>query len=127
MPQGRLKPGNTCTSNRPHITTSTAERLTTMLCSKILFIRPGLFGVVEVMPTPMTIDEDGIRNTVSVDHATVVPAKKTPKEDNWTQTKDNDAEREENHEGDTQAGGGNVVNEMQEEAVHRILHHVGKG
>lgn len=58
----------------------------------------------------VTIDEDSIRNTVSVDRATVVPmAKKMLAKHNKTQIRKADAEREETLEGDTKLEEQNVV------------------
>lgn len=52
----------------------------------------------KVAPTTVTIDEDGIRNSVSVDRATASPtAKKTPTKDNSPKTYKTKCEQEETY------------------------------
>lgn len=53
------------------MTTSAAKGLVTKSYNKLLSVKTGPFKVVEVSPTTVPIDEDGIYNTVSVDRSTV--------------------------------------------------------
>lgn len=72
--------------DRPPVTSSTVEGTATQLYSQLLSVKTGLFRVVEVLPTIVTIDVDCIRNIVSGDQAKVAAAgNKTPIEDNRTQ------------------------------------------
>lgn len=77
-----------------------AGRLATESNSKLLSAEIGPFQVIKAMPATVRIDDDSIRNTLSVDRATVAPTtKKTQTEDNRTQT---DANREEMGAGNRQ-------------------------
>lgn len=74
---------------------STADLLETESYCKLLCTKTGPYCVIEVMPTTVTNDEDGIQNTISLDRVTVaIVQKKPPPEDNGTQSKETDAERE---------------------------------
>lgn len=71
------------------MTTVTAARLSTELISKLVSTKTGLFLVVKKPSTTVTIDEDGVHNTVPINRALVAPTrKKTMTEDNRTQTGD---------------------------------------
>lgn len=75
----------------------------------------------------MTPEENGIRDTVSKDRATVSPAaNETPNKDSRMQGDQTDAEREESHSEDTRLEDENVANVPQEYLVDRIVRHVGK-
>lgn len=66
---------------------SLAERLATKSYRNLLSAKTGPFLVFEVMPPTVTISQDGICHTVSVDEATGAPTvKKTPTENSRTQT-----------------------------------------
>lgn len=74
--------------DRPPMTTCSTELLAIKSCDKLLLVRKGLFRGIEVLPATVTIDNDGIRSTLSVDRATVVAdAKQTLAKDNRTQGK----------------------------------------
>lgn len=56
---------------RPPMTTSAAEHLATESFHKLMVPNTGTFKVIQVLRKGTTIDEDGIRNTVSIDRATL--------------------------------------------------------
>lgn len=56
------------------MTTSGAERLTTESYKKLMSPKTESFKVIEVSLTTNMIDEDGIRNTISHDCATLAPS-----------------------------------------------------
>lgn len=75
----------------------------------------------------MTIDEDGISNTVSVDRSTSGPtATKTPAENNSTQGDENNTERKEKSAVDTRLEEENVPKVPREYSMDRIVRHIGK-
>lgn len=62
--------------DRQPMTTSAAERLATQSYNKLIPPKTEPFKVIELSPRIITTDEDGTRNTVSIDGATLVsPAK----------------------------------------------------
>lgn len=52
---------------------SAAERLVTESYNKLISAEIRPFKIIEILRTTITTDEDGVRNTVSVDQATLVP------------------------------------------------------
>lgn len=112
---------------RPPMTTSAEERLVTASYSKLLFLKTGPFRLIEVMPTTVTIDKDGTRNTVPVDWAPVAPAaNKTPTEDQRMQSDKTEAKREETYAGDMRLEEKSVANALLEYAVDRTVHSIRK-
>lgn len=88
--------------------TSAAKCLATESYSKLLSSKTRPLRAMEMTPTSVTMDEDCIRNTVSVDRDTVASkAKITPTKDNRTH---GDAEGEEMHKGGHAIGRGNAIN-----------------
>lgn len=86
---------------RPPMTTSAAERLETEWNKELLSAKTGPFCVMELMPLTVTIDQYGIRNTVSVGWPKLAPkAERTANEANSTKSDDKVAERERTHAGD---------------------------
>lgn len=58
---------------------SSAECLTTASYNQLMPSKTGHFQVVRVSPTTITIDQDGIRNTVSINRSTLAPSTKYAK------------------------------------------------
>lgn len=80
---------------RSPMNTSTVECLATELYSKILSIKTVPSQEIEVSPTTVTNNEDGIRNTVLVHRATGAPAaKQAPIKNNNMKKDQTDAELE---------------------------------
>lgn len=105
-----------------------AERLPTEGRSKLLLVKTGPYCAIGVSPATVRIDEDDIRNTVSLDWTTVaLAAKETATQKNRTQIDENKAEREESHTGDKPLAEGNVAKAPREYPVDRIGCHVAKG
>lgn len=50
--------------HRPAMSTSSTERLVTESYSNLMPQKTELFKIIEVLPTTITIDEDGFQNTV---------------------------------------------------------------
>lgn len=76
----------------------------------------------------MPNDEDGIRNTVCLDEATISPtAKEKPTKYKRTNGGRTDIERKETHTGDTRLGVENAANALREYALDCKVHLVGKG
>lgn len=50
--------------------TSAAEQLAIYLYSKLMSPKIGSFIIVDILPNTVTIDEDGLSNTVSIDRVT---------------------------------------------------------
>lgn len=62
--------------DRPPMTTSTADRMMTESYSKLMPPKTRRFKIIEVSPTPIRIEEDGVWATVSIDQATLSPSAK---------------------------------------------------
>lgn len=62
--------------DQPAMTNSATERLETESYNKLMPPKTGLFKVIKVQPTTINIYENGSRNTVSIDRATLVPSVK---------------------------------------------------
>lgn len=108
--------------------TSAAECLETGSYCKPLSVKAGPSREIEVSPTIEAIGTGGIRNTVPAGRATVAPvARKTPTEDNKTQTNEHNAELEETLAEDTRTEEENVPNARQDFAKDCLVRHVGKG
>lgn len=76
----------------------------------------------------MRVDEDSIRNTVTLERGTVAPAaEETPAEDKKTQFGEEEAERDELHEENTLLEEKIVANAPQEFDGDLIVRYVGKG
>lgn len=94
----RIEVGQYTYLDRPTMTTSASMHLATDSYSKLVSAKTGPFCVIEKSSTTMMIHKEVIRNTGSMERATVPPAaKETPKEDDCTQTDVNDVSREETH------------------------------
>lgn len=50
-----------------------AERLATFSRNKLMYPKIGAFKIVEILPSTVSMDKDGISNTVSIDHTPLVP------------------------------------------------------
>lgn len=86
----------------PLLATSAAEYLAAKCYSELLSFKTGPSQVVEVMPVTMKIDEDGIRNILSVYRATrALTLKEMPTNDNRMQVDYANTERQEAHARDT--------------------------
>lgn len=78
------------------MTISATAHLATESYCKQISDKTGTFHVNEVTSTTVMLDEDSIRNTVSMYRATVAPAaRNTPSENTRTQTDETDIDREE--------------------------------
>lgn len=64
----------------PKNTNLCCSRLATDFHSKVMSPKVGPFRVIEVSPRTVTIDEDGILNTVSSNHVTLAPTRTTVQE-----------------------------------------------
>lgn len=62
--------------DRPSMTTSVAERLMTKSCNKLMPPKKKPCKVIHGSPMTIMIDEDEIRNTVSIDRATLLASVK---------------------------------------------------
>lgn len=99
----------------------------TTLYSKLPSTLTGTFHVIEVRPATRTIDQDGIRNTVFVDKATVAPSgRETPTENSKTQTENNPAGKEETNERDHKTEEENVAKAPLEYTIAHLVRQVGK-
>lgn len=88
----------------------------------------GPLRVIEVSPTTVTFDKDGIRHTVSVDCATIAPGvRETTAEDSRTQDDETNAGRGERHAKDTSMEEQNETNALRQYAADGIARHVGEG
>lgn len=85
----------------------------------------GPVNVIDVPPKTVTMDEDKIRNEVSVDQDTVAPtARNTPSGESFTQSNNTTAECDQPYAIDSNPDGENVAEEPREHAVDRIVRHV---
>lgn len=87
--------------NRTLMTTSAVERLAVRLYSWLVSAKTGPCPVFEVTPTTVKISGEGIRSTLSVDLATVVPVTETATQDNRIQSDETDSDQKETNTGDT--------------------------
>lgn len=62
--------------HQPAMATTDTERLSAESYNKLMHTKPGPFKVIEVSQTTITIDEDGIQNTICIHGAPLAPSAK---------------------------------------------------
>lgn len=95
--------------------------------SKLLSVKKRLFRLIDVSPSIMMIDKDGIPNTISVDRAIVGPAaRETPTDGDRAKANEADVEGEQGHAGDMRLKEENATNILQKYCVDSIVSKVRK-
>lgn len=112
---------------RPSTTISAAERLATKLYNKLMPTKRGPFKIIEVSPSRITIEEEGFRNTVSVDQVTLVPLAEYAEQQLVYTSKQSIDERDDKADetgGHTTAE--DLADALHEYAVHCVMSHKGE-
>lgn len=97
------------------MTTSAAEPLLTKSYNKRLLAKMGAFTVIKVSQTTVAIDNDRIRNAMSIERATEKPTARETSNGNFvTQSDSTNAERDQLHVHDRKYAGENVFESPRE-------------
>lgn len=107
---------------------SVTEHLATESFNKLMPLEPGPFKVVEVSPTTVTIDEDGIHDTVRIVRPTLAPpASFAGGKLVYTTYQPVDERNNKVDEGGGQTTAEEIFYKLHKYAADRIVLHIGEG